>query len=313
MSEISTEHYYAHGKILLSGEYFVLDGAKGLALPTKLGQGMTVEYQEGEGHLVWESQLPNEDTWLEAVFQLPELKVLNNNEKELTTKLKQLLKAIAAEDEELMEVSDLYYIATRLEFERSWGLGSSSTLVSLLAQWSATDPYMLLEKSFGGSGYDIACATAKGPIMYQLTKDGRSVNKASVGLESKDRLLFVHLGKKQNSRDGIAYYRSLGEGVKQYIPQLDEQTYKLANSSHMRDFMKAMTEHERLVGEALNMTPVQQELFSDFNGAVKSLGAWGGDMVLAAADQDIETTKQYFSDKGYTTQFTWDQLILDQV
>ena len=313
MSEVTTEHYYAHGKLLLAGEYFVLDGAKALAVPTKLGQGMTVQHEEGQGHLVWESQLPNEETWFEAVYQLPELKIFSNNNRELSSKIKQLLKVIADEDEELMLVDDLYNIATRLEFERSWGLGSSSTLVSLLAQWSAIDPYLLLEKSFGGSGYDIACATAKGPIFYQLTESGRSIEKASIGLESKDKLLFVHLGKKQDSRDGIAHYRSLGDSTKKFIPELNGLTLKLANASRMTDFIKLMKEHEQLVGGALNMTPVQQELFSDFPGAVRSLGAWGGDMVLAAADQDIEETKKYFNDKGYNTQFTWQQLILDQV
>lgn len=312
MSEVTTEHYYAHGKLLLAGEYFVLDGAKALALPTKLGQGMTVQHEEGQGHLVWESQLPNEETWFEAVYQLPELKIFSNNNRELSSKIKQLLKAIADTDEELMLVDDLYNIATRLEFERSWGLGSSSTLVSLLAQWSATDPYMLLEKSFGGSGYDIACATAKGPIFYQLTDQGRTVEQASIGLESKDKLLFVHLGKKQDSRDGIAHYRSLGKEITKYIPELNGLTLKLANSTRLTDFMQTMKAHEQLVGNALGMQPVQQELFADLPGAVKSLGAWGGDMVLAAADQDIEETKKYFTDKGYTTQFAWHDLIIDR-
>lgn len=312
MSEITTEHYYAHGKLLLAGEYFVLDGAKALALPTKLGQGMTVQHEEGQGHLVWESQLPNEDTWFEAVYQLPELKIFSNNNRELSSKIKQLLKAIADTDEEFMLVDDLYNIATRLEFDRSWGLGSSSTLVSLLAQWSATDPYMLLDKSFGGSGYDVACATAKGPIFYQLTDAGRTIEQASIGLESKDKLLFVHLGKKQDSREGIAHYRSLGDDTKKYIPELNGLTLKLANSTRLTDFMQTMKAHEQLVGEALDMQPVQQELFADFPGAVKSLGAWGGDMVLAAADQDIEQTKKYFTDKGYTTQFAWHDLIIDR-
>ena len=35
--------YRANGKLLLTGEYLVLKGALALALPTKLGQTMTVE------------------------------------------------------------------------------------------------------------------------------------------------------------------------------------------------------------------------------------------------------------------------------
>ena len=39
------KEFRANGKLLLSGEYFVLDGALSLGLPTRLGQRMTVEEQ----------------------------------------------------------------------------------------------------------------------------------------------------------------------------------------------------------------------------------------------------------------------------
>jgi mevalonate kinase len=35
--------FYSNGKLLITGEYLVLDGAKALALPTKFGQNLTVE------------------------------------------------------------------------------------------------------------------------------------------------------------------------------------------------------------------------------------------------------------------------------
>ena len=34
--------FYSHGKLLLTGEYLVLDGALALAVPCKLGQSLTV-------------------------------------------------------------------------------------------------------------------------------------------------------------------------------------------------------------------------------------------------------------------------------
>ncbi len=34
--------FYSNGKLLLTGEYLVLDGAKALALPTKMGQNLQV-------------------------------------------------------------------------------------------------------------------------------------------------------------------------------------------------------------------------------------------------------------------------------
>jgi hypothetical protein len=36
------------------------------------------------------------------------------------------------------------------------------------------DPYELLAKTFGGSGYDIACATAKSAITYQKISNLKS-------------------------------------------------------------------------------------------------------------------------------------------
>ncbi len=35
--------FRSNGKLLLTAEYLVLDGARAIALPTKLGQSLTVE------------------------------------------------------------------------------------------------------------------------------------------------------------------------------------------------------------------------------------------------------------------------------
>jgi len=38
----SKRTFYSHGKLLLTAEYVILDGAKALALPTKFGQEMEI-------------------------------------------------------------------------------------------------------------------------------------------------------------------------------------------------------------------------------------------------------------------------------
>jgi len=43
VSEKFSQSFYGNGKLLLSAEYFVLDGAVALALPTKLGQSLHVQ------------------------------------------------------------------------------------------------------------------------------------------------------------------------------------------------------------------------------------------------------------------------------
>jgi hypothetical protein len=50
-----------------------------------------------------------------------------------------------------------YNITTHLNFPKKWGLGTSSTLINNIAQWLQIDAFTLLNNSFGGSGYDIAC------------------------------------------------------------------------------------------------------------------------------------------------------------
>ena len=63
------ESFYSHGKLLLTGEYLVLDGAKGLALPTKLGQWLTVENHE-DNSILWTSFDENNEVWFKEEFYI---------------------------------------------------------------------------------------------------------------------------------------------------------------------------------------------------------------------------------------------------
>jgi hypothetical protein len=51
------------------------------------------------------------------------------------------------------------------------------------------------------------------------------------------------------------------------------------------------------MSQILRKTTVKERLFSDYPGAIKSLGAWGGDFILAVGN---DTTPTYFKNKGYT-------------
>ena len=59
-----------------------------------------------------------------------------------------------------------------LKLKHNWnflwigGLGSSSTLIYCVAEWAEVNPLMLYFKIDDGSGYDVACAFADGPITY---------------------------------------------------------------------------------------------------------------------------------------------------
>jgi hypothetical protein len=59
--------------------------------------------------------------------------------------------------------------------------------------------------------------------------------------------------------------------------------------------------------EVLEIPTVQRQLFSDFDGLVKSLGGWGGDFVMVASRQNPAA---YFKERGYPTLFTFEEMIL---
>ena len=298
----ASQQYHANGKLLLSGEYFILDGAIGLALPTKLGQTLTVSPSKENG-IKWQSLDVENKCWFEAIFneQLEIISTVNND----TAKILQTI---------LLHCKCITYrtqLTTKLEFPNNWGLGSSSTLISLLAQWTNTNPYELLEKSFGGSGYDIACATSEQAITYQINTKERLPIVEAVDYQPpfSHQLYFVHLNQKQNSRDGIMNYKNLVVDKPSIIEQLNELTYKMIKAINLYEFCHYMEVHENIISQFMQLPKVKDLLFSDFTGSIKSLGAWGGDFVLAADDETPEAIQQYFQSKGYFTCIPYNEMI----
>ena len=169
---------YSNGKLLLSGEYFVLEGAKSLALPTACGQDMEIEVLT-EPQLSWKSFNNDGTCWLEAIFELPKLRLISatfdadedGGQLGVAEKLFEILKEARKLNPEFLNQSLGFSIKTHLTFPRYWGLGTSSTLINNLANWAVVNPYSLLQNTFGGSGYDIACANHNSPILFQMKKD----------------------------------------------------------------------------------------------------------------------------------------------
>jgi len=298
--------YSAHGKLLLSGEYFVLDGALALALPTLYGQHLAITYGHSTpGHLHWKSYTHNHTCWFEAVFAFPEGAILQASDPGTAQTLLQML--LFLQQHSPAFVSGIRQGAaahTYLDFPREWGLGTSSTLISCLAQWAHTNAYELLGATLGGSGYDLACAQANTPILYQ----NRQFVQLPFRPDFHPNLYFVYLGQKQNSREGIARYRQKGKAPASLLNEISRISLSLSTCSTQADFNKALHQHETLVSDYLQLPKVQDAHFPDFPGVVKSLGAWGGDFVLASSSETREKTYAYFQEKGYPTLFDYAQL-----
>jgi hypothetical protein len=69
-----------------------------------------------------------------------------------------------------------------------------------------------------------------------------------------------------------------------------------------------MEEHEYLMSSVLKKPILLHERFRNFPGAVKSLGAWGGDFAMFTADKPIDELRIMLKNLGITTAFTWDEL-----
>lgn len=305
---MSKQDFYSHGKLLLTGEYVVLDQAKALALPTKFGQSLEVSVAS-ENHSHWESYFHNGSLWHSFDFSMKDICTANFKAKNaFEARLQELFTFIYAAKPELFQRE--YNFKTALEFPQQWGLGSSSTLVNNLSQWAEINPYALLKNSFGGSGYDLAAAKSEAPFFY--TRNALTPKVESVCFPDflKENIFFIYLNQKQNSRDAIKLYKSrrhqlLEEKIKE-VSLISEQLLKVEN---LEDFENILTKHESILADLLGQKNVQDKRFSDYtNGLVKSLGAWGGDFVLVTAREANQLS--YFKEKGYNTILTYKEMIL---
>ena len=300
------QSFYSRGKLLLTGEYVVLDGALALAIPSKLGQYLTVQPIIGS-KLIWNSINKDGKIWFEDSFSLNKGKIKGDKKNEISKRLAIILSAAKNLNEGFLKSNIGFKVTTKLEFSRSWGLGTSSTLINNIALWANFDAYKLLEMTFGGSGYDIACAQNNSALTYQLKGDDKQINLVNFNPEFKRQLFFIHLNKKQDSRKGISTYNLQKKEITNSISEISKITSKVLTCDNLKDFETLINEHEAIISDIIKIKPVKETLFKDYNGAIKSLGAWGGDFILATGS--LEEMK-YFRNKGYKTILSFNDILL---
>lgn len=298
--------YYSPGKLLITGEYAVLDGAEALALPTKFGQSLEVELYEGN-YFHWKSLDRRGKVWLETVFEKSNDSLVKKegDDSPEAKKLEEILNTASQLNPKILKQEHGFRIISKLEFDRSWGLGSSSTLINNIAEWFQIDPYQLLEETFGGSGYDIAVARYKTPIIYQRTEGNPSALKTHFNPTFKEQLHFVHLNQKQNSRQAIAHYRQQ-PNRSALIEKISSLTQSILSCESLNEFEMLLEIHETLISQAVNLPKIQSKLFSDYKGKIKSLGGWGGDFIMVTGGRE---DMDYFRKKGYNTILSFDEMI----
>ncbi len=292
---------------MLTGEYAVLDGAKAISLPTKQGQHLSVTNQRSSD-LTWKSLDHKGNVWFEAKISFFDFSVVKTTHDEHAEKLTKLFKGAVRLNSDFLSKWSGFKATTKLDFPIEWGLGSSSSLTNIVAQWADVNPLLLHFKINSGSGYDVATSAADYPITYQLIDDSVSYTEIDLEFPFFDNLYFVHLNRKQSSEAGIKYYLKTAKGRNELAKEITTISEEIMDCRDLRSFNKLLNEHEKLVSKSLRLSPMGTEFFSDFWGQIKSLGAWGGDFVLATSDRSEQETEKYFKDKGYHTVVKFDEL-----
>lgn len=299
--------YHSNGKLLLSGEYAVLDGATALVLPVKFGQSLKTE-PVSEKKIFWKALDENEKIWFEATIEFENGKFLAEPQNEISERLSQILKEANELNPEILSQKAGFSVLTSLEFPKEWGLGTSSTLINNVAQWFKIDPFELLDRTFGGSGFDIAAAKSDFPITFVRTASQRSALTTSFYPSFHEELFFVYLNRKQNSRDSIKQYReNKNSKVADSVEKISSLTHKMITCTKTEEFEMLMEIHENIISQLTGLPKVKSELFPDFSGSIKSLGGWGGDFILATGGAQ---ERDYFRKKGYSVIFEYKDLIL---
>ena len=301
-------HFFSHGKLLLTSEYMILDGALALAIPTQLGQKLIIEeIEDAQSLITWESFCQNQ-IWIKTKINYQPWEILESNLTDSALFIMNIMKEIQKLSSDKFKKNTSYLIKFNLEFPQNFGLGSSSTLLTNLSKWAKINPFELNENILGGSGYDVAIAQNSSAILYQIKDEIRHIEQIHFSPKFKEELLFIHLNKKQNSREGIKLYRSKNKS-QQLIQEFSEITKSIVQCNDINNFSELMNLHEKKLSQFLGLKTAKEIYFPDCPVFIKSLGAWGGDFIMS---RKFNGYQKYFNEKGFESIFTWQDLILEK-
>lgn len=297
---------FSAGKIILMGEYAVLHGSDALCLPLATGQMLTVRPSEGNLiHWKWKYR-----QHILADFSLfcdtLDINQPSTGDFQWGQKLIQLIRQYRA---------DFLTTGFTLEFENyfppEWGLGSSSATISSLCRMADVNPFIINATLTGGSGADIAATTAPGWFLYRKTNNNPLTWPLPFNFPHADNSYFVYTGKKQATQSHVKEISNSIKAEEIDWLQTNIPLYKFLSSSTVPEAMKCVSDHEQIISVAIQMDPAANR-FRDFPGSIKSLGAWGGDYLLAVTQQDEAFVRSYFHQKELNTVFNWKEFTQTQ-
>jgi mevalonate kinase len=306
----------ANGKLLLMGEYAVLAGATALACPTKLGQRFSFECQprndqKGPLKIQWQALEQGRGApWFEQSLLLNSPP--GEAKEQRDTMLARAFSFIAQRRPELLEHYQCINVRSQLEFPRCWGLGSSSTFLYSIATWADCDPYELLDECSGGSGADIACADAVGPILYSRNKwQLPEVSSAQFYPSFKEQLFFIYTGQKASTQEALEHSGKLMDQLEEIAGPLGELVQSALGPQSLAQFAQLAREHELLLSRCLSLkTALEYYDLEKWPVAfAKHLGAWGGDFILVGFEAERRELESLAQSKEMGPVMSFDEML----
>ncbi len=298
-------YFYSNGKLLISGEYLVMQGAQALAVPVKFGQSLSVKAHD-EKELYWQTFV-NDKLWFSAYFNA-DFSYSKASNKQTAGFLSKLLKSAQNLNHQfLKEIA--FKLRADINFDIEWGLGSSSTLIYNVAQWANINPFDLFFQVASGSAYDVACAGSDKPVIYQLKNNQPDFRPVNFYPDFHQNIYFAYLGNKQKSEKSIRKFKKEAIYSDRDIDRISEITQKMLTAKNTDEFSKLVYQHEQILSKILQQKTVKELYFSDFTGEIKSLGAWGGDFVMIVSELSFGQIKKYFLEKGINIIFTFEEMV----
>ena len=293
---------------MLTGEYLVLKGALSLALPLRFTQKLTVTEHEGIPSVRWKSMI-NTKLWFNSTLLLPDFRIAETNIPQLSETLVQILKTAKLLNPNFLKNSTDYQVTSFMDFDPAWGIGSSSSLISNIAYWAECDPFELNNRIFNGSGYDIACARSESPIIFNLSEKRPVYRNSGFDPSFRNQIYFIYLNRKQNSKEAIQKL-DFSSANASALSAISEITLAMEQTNDLETFEQLMTLHEEIISNIVQIKPIKLLYFNDFNGSIKSLGAWGGDYIMAVSSESEAYVRDYFNSKNLNTIFRFDEIAM---
>jgi mevalonate kinase len=310
---VRTAKYYSNGKLLISGEYFVLTGATAFAIPVKFGQ-LLEAIPSNQNKIIWNTYAPDHENkkklFFTAYFEAGSFETIKSSNAERAGYIKQLLNTASMLSGKGHLLDEGVEVNCHVTFNMEWGLGSSSTLISNVAQWFDIDPFALAGWISGGSGYDIACATSELPILYQTGNNKPIVKKIRFNPYFTENIYFIYSGKKEGTARNLFMYIEKVSQASSAIDKISNISEKLAYTQSLKEFIQLCEEHNNITANVIDKNNSVLLLNKEFEGVVKPLGAWGGDFFMAVSEKDGEYVKRFFNARGYDTLIPYKDMAL---